>query len=297
MSTEAVDHALQSLLGRPDGSPPLAALRVRPAAEEELDVELGAEVLRAQTLAFETLTPIDGGLFCERIFGALGAEADTREARARALAAPVLRARDDDVVAPRERTERFGRITLAAPCEHPLLARAGFRERLDAAGAARWTLGVLPVLPPDLRAIVPVQDGERTRFMVSDLNELYRQILAVNARLVRLRELHAPRSVVEVESARLEESIAQLVDNAATPAPRAGPSGRPLVGLMGMLAHPSRPVWSGLAELDGMVARGVVRHLRAPLAKRTLLVLSYLRALAIGVDIILPADGAPATVH
>lgn len=122
-------------------------------------------------------------------------------------------------------------------------------------------------------------------------------MLGANARLARLRERRATASVLELESSKLGEAIAQLVDNPSMREPRAGPSGRPLAGLLGMLAHPARPVWPTLAELDGMVARGVVRHLRAPLAKRTLLVLSYLRALAITVEIVLPAEGDTATVH
>jgi hypothetical protein len=297
MSADPIDHALQALLGRPEGSPPLSAIRLRPITEAEAGDDRAPEVLRAQTLSFDTLAPIEGGLFCERLFGAIGATDETRDARARALAPPILRARDDEVIPPRERTERFARITLAAPCAHPLLARAGWRETLASAGLARWELGAVPVLPPDLRPIVPVIEGGRARFMVSDLNDLYRQVLAVNARLHRLAELRAPRSVVDVEASRLGEALAQLIDNPATAEPRVGPSGRPLVGLMGMLAQPSRPLWPALAELDGMVARGVVRELRAPLAKRTLLVLSYLRALSITIEIVLPAEGDPATVH
>jgi hypothetical protein len=289
------NDALEELLGRPATSPPLAAIRLRAARVDELRDTTSGEVTRAQTLSFETLETIEGGLFCERLFGAIAVEGKGREARARALDSAFLRARDDEVLPPRERMETFARITPAIA--HPLTAHPDWRERLASAGLGEWPLEVVPVLPPELRAIVPVQGTEGIRFVVSDLNDLYRHVLAANARMARLRDLRAPASIIDVESSRVAESVAQLVDNARSGEPRVGPNGRPLVGLLGMLAHPTRPTWSTLAELDGMVARGVVRALRPPLAKRHFALIAYLRALGIVVEITTRWDDQVATVH
>ncbi|AKF06380.1 hypothetical protein [Sandaracinus amylolyticus] len=299
MSAEAIDDALQVLLGRPEGTPPLAALRIRPATAEELRESTTGEVMLGESLAADTLAPIEGGLFCERIFGSLGAAEPTRAAYLSVLEPPLIRAREDDVLPPRERLERFGRITLAEPIDHPLLTRASWSELLGEAGLESWPLEVLPVLPPDLRAVVPVEGGERMRFAVSDLHELYREVIQANARLARVKQLRVPPSVLEVEQGRLAVAIAQLFDNASTTTPKLGPAGRPLMGILGMLAHPSRPLWGTLAELDGMVARGVVRTLAPPLAKRSLLVLWQLRGLALMIDIVAepPSDSGVATVH
>jgi DNA-directed RNA polymerase beta' subunit len=296
VSETAVNDALQELLGRPAGSPALAALRLRLLTPAELTDSAGGEVLTAATLSADTLTPHADGLFCERIFGALEPEDGSREARAAALESPFVRAREDEVVTPRVRSERFGRITLAATLPHPLLSRWGSRP--SAGALSGWTLEVVPVLPPDLRAIVPLPQPDGTlRFAVSDLNELYRGVLQANARVSKLRELRAPPSLAEVEHDRLGLALAQLVDNAATAEPKLGPSGRPLVGLLGLLSPPTRPAWPTLAELDGMVARGVVRTLSGPLAKRSLSLVTLLRALGIGVEIAEPVEHDPATVH
>ena len=294
---DAIHDALQILLGRPEGSPPLAALRIRPARIDELRERTTGEVLLGDSLAADTFAPVENGLFCERFFGSLGASEPTREAYLRVLEPPLIRAREDDVLPPRERLERFGRITLATPMDHPLRTRPAWRDRLSAAGLDVWPLEILPVLPPDLRAVVPIDGGERLRFAVSDLHELYREVIQANTRLARVRQLRVPPSLLEVEEGRLEITVAQLFDNAATPAPKLGPAGRPLVGIFGMLQSTTRPLWPALAELDGMVARGVVKELAPPLAKRSLLVLWQLRALAIEVDIVAETASEPATVH
>ncbi|MDD9884124.1 MAG: DNA-directed RNA polymerase subunit beta' [Gammaproteobacteria bacterium] len=71
-------------------------------------------------------------------------------------------------------------------------------------------LDVLPVLPPDLRPLVPLDGG---RFATSDLNELYRRVINRNNRLKRLLELNAPDLIVRNEKRMLQESVDALVDN------------------------------------------------------------------------------------
>ena len=69
---------------------------------------------------------------------------------------------------------------------------------------------VLPVLPPDLRPLVPLDGG---RFATSDLNDLYRRVINRNNRLKRLLELNAPDIIVRNEKRMLQESVDALLDN------------------------------------------------------------------------------------
>ena len=82
---------------------------------------------------------------------------------------------------------------------------------------------VLPVLPPDLRPLVPLDGG---RFATSDLNDLYRRVINRNNRLRRLLELNAPEIIVRNEKRMLQEAVDALIDNGrrgrAIPAPTSG---------------------------------------------------------------------------
>jgi len=71
-------------------------------------------------------------------------------------------------------------------------------------------LDVLPVLPPDLRPLVPLEGG---RFASSDLNELYRRVINRNIRLQRLIEIDAPSVIIKNEKRMLQESVDALIDN------------------------------------------------------------------------------------
>jgi DNA-directed RNA polymerase beta' subunit len=71
-------------------------------------------------------------------------------------------------------------------------------------------LEVLPVLPPDLRPLVPLDGG---RFATSDLNDLYRRVINRNNRLKRLLELKAPEIIVRNEKRMLQEAVDSLLDN------------------------------------------------------------------------------------
>ena len=71
-------------------------------------------------------------------------------------------------------------------------------------------LTVLPVLPPDLRPLVPLDGG---RFATSDLNDLYRRVINRNNRLKRLLDLNAPDIIVRNEKRMLQEAVDALLDN------------------------------------------------------------------------------------
>jgi len=89
-------------------------------------------------------------------------------------------------------------------------------------------LEVVPVIPPDLRPLVPLDGG---RFATSDLNDLYRRVINRNNRLRRLMELKAPEIIVRNEKRMLQEAVDALFDNGRMARPIKGQSGRPLKSL------------------------------------------------------------------
>jgi len=91
---------------------------------------------------------------------------------------------------------------------------------------------VLPVLPPDLRPLVPL---EGVRFATSDLNDLYRRVINRNNRLKRLLDLHAPDIIVRNEKRMLQESVDALLDNGRRGRVVTGSNRRPLKSLSDMI--------------------------------------------------------------
>ncbi len=90
----------------------------------------------------------------------------------------------------------------------------------------------LPVLPPDLRPLVPLDGG---RFATSDLNDLYRRVINRNNRLQRLLELNAPDIIVRNEKRMLQESVDSLLDNGRRGRAITGANKRPLKSLADMI--------------------------------------------------------------
>ncbi len=93
-------------------------------------------------------------------------------------------------------------------------------------------LKILPVIPPDLRPLVPLDGG---RFATSDLNDLYRRVINRNNRLKRLIELSAPDIIVRNEKRMLQEAVDALFDNGRRGRAITGPAKRPLKSLSDML--------------------------------------------------------------
>jgi len=91
---------------------------------------------------------------------------------------------------------------------------------------------ILPVLPPDLRPLVPLEGG---RFATSDLNDLYRRVINRNNRLKRLLELNAPDIIVRNEKRMLQESVDALLDNGRRGRAITGSNKRPLKSLADMI--------------------------------------------------------------
>jgi len=93
-------------------------------------------------------------------------------------------------------------------------------------------LTIIPVIPPDLRPLVPLDGG---RFATSDLNDLYRRVINRNNRLRRLQELNAPEIIIRNEKRMLQEAVDALFDNGRRGKTITGPNKRPLKSLSDML--------------------------------------------------------------
>ena len=118
------------------------------------------------------------------------------------------------------------------------LKRFGKRLKLidsfvESGNKPEWMImTVLPVLPPDLRPLVPLDGG---RFATSDLNDLYRRVINRNNRLKRLLELYAPDIIVRNEKRMLQESVDALLDNGRRGRAITGTNKRPLKSLADMI--------------------------------------------------------------
>ena len=124
--------------------------------------------------------------------------------------------------------------TASVAVRHKIMRRIKVISELINAGLRPdWMiLSVLPVLPPDLRPLVPLEGG---RFASSDLNELYRRVLNRNIRLQRLMEIEAPEVIIKNEKRMLQESVDALIDNGRRGQPVRGSNRRALKSLSEML--------------------------------------------------------------
>lgn len=129
--------------------------------------------------------------------------------------------------------EEYGKTTSLAS-RHKIMRRVKVLKSLIQGNLRpEWMiLAILPVLPPDLRPLVPLEGG---RFASSDLNELYRRVLNRNIRLQRLMEIEAPSVIIKNEKRMLQESVDALIDNGRRGQPVRGSNRRPLKSLSEML--------------------------------------------------------------
>src|SRR3569833_245326 len=104
---------------------------------------------------------------------------------------------------------------------------------IESGNRPEWmVMTVLPVLPPDLRPLVPLDGG---RFATSDLNDLYRRVINRNNRLKRLLDLNAPDIIVRNEKRMLQEAVDALLDNGRRSKAITGTNRRPLKSLADMI--------------------------------------------------------------
>ncbi len=126
------------------------------------------------------------------------------------------------------------RHTTSVAIRHKIMRRIKvFSGLLHGNMRPEWMmLSILPVLPPDLRPLVPLEGG---RFASSDLNELYRRVLNRNIRLQRLLEIEAPSVIIKNEKRMLQEAVDALIDNGRRGQPVRGSNRRALKSLSEML--------------------------------------------------------------
>ncbi|MBQ2622022.1 MAG: DNA-directed RNA polymerase subunit beta' [Thermoguttaceae bacterium] len=124
--------------------------------------------------------------------------------------------------------------TKSAQRKKELINRLKLVESLrDSDNDPAWmVLDVIPVIPPDLRPLVPLESGN---FATSDLNDLYRRIINRNNRLRKLEDLNAPEVIIKNEKRMLQQSVDALFDNGRCKRPVMGPSNRPLKSLTDMI--------------------------------------------------------------
>ncbi|MCS7150156.1 MAG: DNA-directed RNA polymerase subunit beta' [Caldimicrobium sp.] len=107
------------------------------------------------------------------------------------------------------------------------------RHFLESGNRPEWMiLQVIPVIPPELRPLVPLEGG---RFATSDLNDLYRRVINRNVRLKKLIDLDAPEIILKNEKRMLQEAVDALFDNGRRGRPVTGPNRRPLKSLSDIL--------------------------------------------------------------
>ncbi|MCK4608580.1 MAG: DNA-directed RNA polymerase subunit beta' [Gammaproteobacteria bacterium] len=124
-------------------------------------------------------------------------------------------------------------VTSEAKCKKLSKRLKVLESFLTSGNKPEWMiLTVLPILPPDLRPLVPLDGG---RFATSDLNDLYRRVINRNNRLRRLLDLNAPDIIVRNEKRMLQESVDALLDNGRRGRVVTGANKRPLKSLSDMI--------------------------------------------------------------
>src|ERR671928_27880 len=158
------------------------------------------EVTKPETINYRSFKPEKDGLFCERIFG------------------PV---KDWECHCGKYKRIRYRGVI----CD-----RCGVEVTLS---KAEWMImDVVPVIPPDLRPLVPLDGG---RFATSDLNDLYRRVINRNNRLMKLITHRAPEVILRNEKRMLQEAVDALFDNGRRSKAIRGRGKRPLKSLSDML--------------------------------------------------------------
>src|SRR5437763_13313952 len=205
-------------------------IRISIASPEKILSWSYGEIKKPETINYRTFKPERDGLFCARIFGPIkDYECLCGKYKRMKYKGIICEKCSVEVTLSRVRRERMGHIELAAPVAHiwflkSLPSRIG--RLLD------MILTVVPVIPPDLRPLVPLDGG---RFATSDLNDLYRRVINRNNRLKRLMELRAPDIIIRNEKRMLQEAVDALFDNGRRGRVITGANKRPLKSLADML--------------------------------------------------------------
>ena len=233
----------------------LKSIRISIASPEVIREWSYGEVKKPETINYRTFKPERDGLFCAKIFGPVkDYECNCGKYKRMKHRGIVCEKCGVEVIASKVRRERMGHIELAAPVAHiwflkTLPSKIGTLldmtmndlEKvlyfdsyivLDPGQTTLQKMEVIPVIPPELRPLVPLDGG---RFATSDLNDLYRRVINRNNRLKRLMELGAPEIIIRNEKRMLQEAVDALFDNGRRGRAIAGTNGRPLKSLSDMI--------------------------------------------------------------
>ncbi len=171
------------------------SLEIAPLTEREIIEISYGEVSCSDTLNYRMHAPERDGLFCEKIFGPVKEyECQCGKYRGIRYKGIVCNKCGVEVATNKVRAERFGYITLATPVAHPFIKG----EQIT----------VLPILPPNLRAMVSLNNGT---YLTSDLNQLYRSVINHNSRLKRLIEFKENKLLINSEIELLNDCIRNLM--------------------------------------------------------------------------------------
>src|SRR5436190_1001901 len=171
-------------------------IRISIASPEKILSWSYGEIKKPETINYRTFKPERDGLFCARIFGPIkDYECLCGKYKRMKYKGIICEKCSVEVTLSRVRRERMGHIELAAPVAHIKKKKVAKRLKIveafqQSGNKPEWMiLTQVPVIPPDLRPLVPLDGG---RFATSDLNDLYRRVINRNNRLKRLIELRAP---------------------------------------------------------------------------------------------------------
>src|SRR5438093_827779 len=212
------------------------AIRIKLASPEKIRGWSHGEVKKPETINYRTFKPERDGLFCARIFGPTkDYECACGKYKRMKFAGVVCDKCGVEVTRARVRRERMGHIELASPVSHVWFVKRlkVIEAFLKSGNQPEWMiLEVIPVIPPELRPLVPLDGG---RFATSDLNDLYRRVINRNNRLKRLMDLKAPEIIIRNEKRMLQEAVDALFDNGRRGRGITGPNNRPLKSLSATL--------------------------------------------------------------
>ena len=270
------------------------SLSLVPMSDNDRRVWSHGLVKKPETINYRTYRTEADGLFCERIFGPeRDWECRCGKYRGAKFEGTVCAKCGIEVTTSRVRWNRFGHFELAKPVVHPWflpkiakllglelealseLLFFGFDEeqsgvdkviaRLEALGinTAGLVMNTLLILPPNLRPLVQLENGQ---FASSDVNDLYRRVINRNQKLKKLMDLNAPSTIIANETRMLQSAVSEVIDNLARPQPVLGMDYRPLCSLKEALTQAieglrnKRSDYSAkaVAVPDAAIARGVI---------------------------------------
>src|SRR5437773_1799687 len=200
------------------------AIRISLASPDKILSWSHGEVTKPETINYRTFKPERDGLFCAKIFGPI---TDWE-----CLCGKYKRMKHRGVICDKLAVEMREKMK----AENSAQKKLKYAKRLKVVDSfrkssnrpERMILDVIPVIPPELRPLVPLDGG---RFATSDLNDLYRRVINHNNRLKKLIELKAPDVIIRNEKRMLQEAVDALFDNGRRGRVLRGANNRPLKSL------------------------------------------------------------------